>query len=249
MSDHSFRNVREPLLREGISPRHVNRYVTELREHLADLIARERAAGMGEAEAEAKARILLGSDAELVKAMIARRPPRSLASQAPWAVFGLFPFAALIAFVLLLHVLAMGLLSPYRALPGTDIPGGIHAAGVALSFFGSYVVAAALAAICIVIALRQRLASRWIWVGLAIIAIVSGPLGVHIQFLGPEAGMSGGIRGSLVPAVFVDGRLDATATLVKIALRTAVLFALSAIVFRALRQRIIDARQPASPVR
>lgn len=245
MSDHSFRNVREPLLREGISPRHVNRYVTELREHLADLIARERATGMGEAEAAARARTLLGSDAQLVKAMMARCPPRSLASRAPWAVFGIFPFAALVVVVILLHVLAMGFLSPYRSASGADIPGGIQTAGVALSFFGSYVVAAALAAICIVIALRQRLASRWIWVGLAIIAIVSGPLGVHIQFLSPEAGMSGGIRGSLIPAVFVDGRLDAAATLMKIALRTAVLFALSAIAFRALRQRIIYARQPA----
>ena len=238
MSDHSFGNVREPLLRAGISPRHVNRYVTELREHLSDLIARERATGTGEREAEARARTLLGSDEQLVQAMIDRRPPRSLASQAPWAVFGLFPLAALTILVLLLNILAMGFLSPYRSLSEVGIPAGVHTAGVALSFFGSYVVAAALAAICIVIALRQRLASRWIWIGLAILAIASGPLGVHIQFLAPEAGMPGGIRGSLIPAVYADGKLDATATLLTMALRAAVLFALSATAFRILRQRI-----------
>ncbi len=236
MSDHSFRNVREPLLRKGISPRHVNRYITELGEHLSDLIARERAAGKREDEAAARARALLGSDEQLVQAMIDRSPPRSLAARAPWAVFGLFPIAALIVLVVLLNTLAMGFLSPYRVLSG-DIPGGIHAAGVALSVFGSYVVSAALAAICIIIALRQRMASRWIWAGLALIATASGPLGVHIQFLAPEAGMPGGIRGSLLPTVLVDGKVDAAATFFMMALRAVVLFALSAITFRILRQR------------
>jgi hypothetical protein len=35
-----FESVRELLLRAGIAPRHARRYVTELREHLADLATR-----------------------------------------------------------------------------------------------------------------------------------------------------------------------------------------------------------------
>ena len=51
-----FEHVREQLLRAGISPRHVRRYVIELREHLADLSARERDAGHDTPTATERAR-------------------------------------------------------------------------------------------------------------------------------------------------------------------------------------------------
>ena len=61
-----FENVREQLLKAGIAAGHVNRYVVELREHLADLTSRERANGAG--DAAARARTIMGSDAQLVQA-------------------------------------------------------------------------------------------------------------------------------------------------------------------------------------
>lgn len=244
MSSHSFRNVREPLLRAGISPRHVNRYITELQEHLADLIAQERSSGTGTREAEAKAQTLLGTDAQLVVAMLERSPPRALSAKAPWAVFGLFPVITLIVAVALLHSLAMEFLTPYRALAGTAIPEGVRAAGMALSFVGSYLLAPALAAICIAIALRQRLHSRWIWIGLGVVALVSGPFGVHIQFLGPETGVATGIRGSVIPAVYMNGRIDGAATLGMIALRAVAFFALFATALHLLRKRMLSGLTP-----
>ena len=80
----SFENVREQLLLAGIAPRHARRYVTELREHLADLVAQERATGLEVAPAEERARSLLGSDAQLAEAMIrtSRRSTRSETSPA-----------------------------------------------------------------------------------------------------------------------------------------------------------------------
>ena len=36
-----LRELRERLLRAGVAPRHVRRYLTELREHWADLTAEE----------------------------------------------------------------------------------------------------------------------------------------------------------------------------------------------------------------
>src|SRR5689334_9220019 len=84
----SLEHVRSQLLRAGFPPRHVNRYVRELQEHLADLVTREQSIGLTMQEAQAKACTLLGTDAQLVQAMIDRRPPRSLAAKAPWAVFG-----------------------------------------------------------------------------------------------------------------------------------------------------------------
>ena len=118
MIQRSFENVHERLLRAGVSPRRVSRYVAELREHLTDLVARERAAGLDEQEAEAKARIILGTDAQLVQAMLDRGVPRSLAAKAPWAVFGVFPVVALVVVVMLLLNWSRGFFLPYRALSG-----------------------------------------------------------------------------------------------------------------------------------
>ena len=52
--------LRERLLRAGVAPRHVRRYVTELEEHLSDLRAEEEHAGRSKAEAEQAARELWG---------------------------------------------------------------------------------------------------------------------------------------------------------------------------------------------
>ncbi len=53
--------LRERLLRAGISPGHASRYVTELREHLADLVAQERTSGLDARQAEANARALVAA--------------------------------------------------------------------------------------------------------------------------------------------------------------------------------------------
>ena len=47
-----FNELRECLLRAGVAPRHVRRYLSELGDHLADLKAEERKAGRSRAEAE-----------------------------------------------------------------------------------------------------------------------------------------------------------------------------------------------------
>jgi hypothetical protein len=237
MQRHPLENVREQLLRAGISPRHVRRFVLELHEHLADLVARERANGLTEDEAELKARTLLGTDNQLVRSMIERGAPRSIMSRAPWAVLGIVPVLTLIVVVMLLNSWAMTALFPYRALSGAAIPENIRAIGVALTILGSYVIGPALAAACIALSLRQRLASRWVWVSLALIALISGPLGVHIQFLSSEAGAVG-VRGSALPTVYEAGRINVAATFAVIAARAVVLFAASALAYRLLKQRI-----------
>lgn len=237
MLQHSFENVRERLLRAGIPPRHVRRYVVELREHMTDLVARERATGLDAHEAEARARTILGTDTQLVQAMIERGAPRSLAAKAPWAVFGILPVTLLVVVIILLHSWSMAFFFPYRALSGAAVPENVRAIGMALTVLGSYVIGPALAAACIAIALRQRLSSRWVWAGLALIALASGPLGVHIQFLLPEGGMPGGIRGSAAPAVYAQGQVDVAATFAMMVARAVVLFALSALAYRMLKRR------------
>jgi hypothetical protein len=50
-----FNELRERLLRAGVAPRHVRRYLKELADHLADLTAEEERAGRSGADAESAA--------------------------------------------------------------------------------------------------------------------------------------------------------------------------------------------------
>jgi hypothetical protein len=90
-----FHELRERLLRAGVAPRHVRRYLTELGEHLADLQTEEEGAGCSAVDAEAAALTRLGATDDLAKAMIAQRQFRSWSVRAPWAIFGLAPLVLL----------------------------------------------------------------------------------------------------------------------------------------------------------
>src|SRR6266571_1398831 len=68
-----FHELRERLLRAGVTPRHVRRYLTELADHLADLRAEEERAGRSRADAESAALVRLGGVDNLAKAMIEQR--------------------------------------------------------------------------------------------------------------------------------------------------------------------------------
>src|SRR5487761_956450 len=83
--------LRERLLRAGVAPRHVRRYLAELADHLADLRAEEERAGRSRADAESAALIRLGGMDDLAKAMIEQRQVQSWCVRAPWAMFGLAP--------------------------------------------------------------------------------------------------------------------------------------------------------------
>ena len=87
--------LRERLLRAGVAPRHVRRYLRELADHFADVCAEEEALGKSKTEAEAAALERLGSSEQLAQAMIAKPELRAWSARAPWAVFGAGPVACL----------------------------------------------------------------------------------------------------------------------------------------------------------
>lgn len=91
-----FRELREKLLRAGVAPRHVRRYLTELHEHWADLTEEELRAGRNRPEAQAIALERLGDMEQLARTMIARPELRSWTARAPWAVLGAGPVLALV---------------------------------------------------------------------------------------------------------------------------------------------------------
>jgi hypothetical protein len=238
----SFDSLRERLLRAGIAPRRVRRYLAELREHLADLTERERASGLEPRQASERAVSLLGGDAELAQAMIDRGCGRSLAARAPWAVFVMSPLFLLVAAIALNSILMFRLLWPMQGLTPEEMPESYRAlidlAGVATN----YLLGAVLSAGCIVVALRQRLNSGWVWLGLGLIAVFTGLFGFHIHEFPAAAGHKAAAAYSVANVVYRDDQVSLAASLTVAALRAVVLFSAAGAVYRMVRLRLIPDR-------
>ena len=178
-----FSELRERLLRAGVAPRHVRRYLGELTDHLADLRAEERQAGRNRAEAEAAAMLRLGGVDELAQAMIGQREFQSWSVRAPWAAFGVAPLLVLaVAWYVALFILWSGW---NVFLPGSDTP-FVRLQGVAILFFGVGRSIFFGAPILIgwgvgLMAARQRLRAVWPVVSLVLIALIGGASRVHVR--------------------------------------------------------------------
>lgn len=180
-----FHELRERLLRAGIAPRHVRRYLAELADHLADLRTEEKLAGRSHADAESAALIRLGGMDELAKAMTDQRQFRSWCVRASWATFGLVPLLLLsVAWFVALFILWSGW---QIFLPGADTPFGAghyrifdlanlyFQIGKSIYFGAPILVGWGIG----VISARQRLKAVWPAVGLVLIALVGGTAQVH----------------------------------------------------------------------
>lgn len=160
---HEFDDLAETLLKGGIAPRHVRRYLTELREHLQDLTQEQRAAGHDAENAAMRARALLGGDAELAAAMLEQKQFRSWTARLPWAVFlPLPPIIALAASMLIFDSLARigahyGFLANGAPLPPLWYQALATGVAAVLNLFTMPLTAALFAAV----AMRQRLKLIW----------------------------------------------------------------------------------------
>jgi hypothetical protein len=155
--------LRERLLRAGVAPRHVRRYLTELREHWMDLTAEEEMAGRNRVEAETLALARLGRMDDLARTMIERPELRSLTARAPWAVLGFGPVLGLVAgWAIALLILWSGWI---WFLGGSQTP-FVPVHGFAIAYFGLgrilYYTAPLLAGWgMIALARRQRVQAVW----------------------------------------------------------------------------------------
>jgi hypothetical protein len=155
--------------------------------------------------------------------------------KAPWAVFGVLPVVAIIATGFVVATTMMNLMWPVRAAMPADMPGYYQALIAIAAIFTGYVIGPLLAALCVATALRQRLDSAWVWMGLALIALFSGFFAFH----GPSFvfGTGGGGPYGAVALISQNGHIDVPATLTLIGLRAGVLFAAAALAWRTLRNR------------
>jgi hypothetical protein len=187
-----FETLRERLLRAGIAPRHVRRYLGELAHHFDDIVRDETAKGRSRVEAETVAQVRLGSEDALAAALLDRPGLRSLTSRAPWLVFGLAPVAVLLLVVIASAFFEVGLLKGYAWIAGAEIsPGSFTGADLPvwlMSFIWTwnqlvmYAAPFALAALVVVIGTRQRIGGVWILIGVAIAAIAGGFHVMEVRF-------------------------------------------------------------------
>jgi hypothetical protein len=186
-----FNELRERLLRAGVAPRHVRRYLTELADHWADLTVEEERAGRSRAEAESAALVRLGGVDDLARAMIEQRHFQSWFVRAPWAFFSLAPLMLLAAMYLTACLI---LWSGWKIfLPGADSP-FVRVDGLAILYFGVgrllYYSAPILVGWGIgLVAARQRLQALWPMAGLALIAWMSAT----VQIQAGQATVPGGL--------------------------------------------------------
>lgn len=187
----SFDELRERLLRAGIAPRHVRRYLAELTDHWADLTAEEQRAGRDRAEAESAAFARLGEVDHLAKAMIDQRQFQSISARAPWLIFGLAPICLLAS----AYFAACAILwSGWKIfLPGADTP-FVRIDGLAILYFGAgrwlYYGAPVLIGWAVaLIAARQRFTAVWPLVCFFLLALIGGITQVHATRAVP-----GGVR-------------------------------------------------------
>ena len=179
-----FDDLRERLLRAGIAPRHVRRYLAELEDHLDDLIRDQRDAGYDTENAAIRARAWLGDDDDLAVAMLARPALYSLPARAPWLVFGLFPLAALTG-LCAVPVLLLAAIAGLHAHPGGMAPSWFQNLALSLVFLGNWALPPLTAALFAALASRQRLPARWPLIA----GIVLAAIGFHMpaSFPGPHS--------------------------------------------------------------
>jgi hypothetical protein len=172
-----FAELRERLLRAGVAPRHVRRYLRELADHLNDLIAEELRAGHSRADAESLALARLGAIDLLAAAMIGKPQFCSWSARMPWAAFGLMPLFLLAAAYFLACVYLWCGWTIF--LPGANTPFGGAVKGPVYGLQNIYFQAGKFYYLCApilvgwattLIAARQRIKAAWPTLGLALIA-------------------------------------------------------------------------------
>src|SRR5579863_5606838 len=179
-----FELLDERLLRAGVAPRHVKRYLTELSEHLDDLAAEEEILGCSPLEARSLAVSRLGDVDTLARAMISRPELRSWAFRAPWAVFVLVPIVAYQAIIVLAVVATLLIGGPrILSLPTFEQLQHAWAAEEILTF---WIAPIAIGCVLTFVAGRQKLRFWWPVLG-PVLAWIPTPL-IRINVASVAAG-------------------------------------------------------------
>lgn len=171
-------DLREKLLRAGIAPRHVRRYLGELRQHFHDLLLMESANGLSDEAAFQAARARLGSDSDLAAAMLAQPELRSISARFPWAVFFVGPVVLLVLLLVAATIVQIGVVKiTYGHAMGQPWSGGIKSFVTAWDWSMMYLLPVIVAGLVFGLGARQYISMRWL-IPSALLTAILGTL-VH----------------------------------------------------------------------
>lgn len=184
-----FDTLSEQLLRAGIAPRYVHRYMTELKEHLEDLTTAFVNEGLPEPEAAAEAYARLGNQEELIQSMISRGELRSWSARAPWITVVLAPLSLAVGVAACVLVFIAARI--YGITPGPHpIPAWFANLADAVKIVANLILPIACGWGTALIAMRQRLQSIWPIVALALVALLGSIMQLDVVL--PSASSSAG---------------------------------------------------------
>lgn len=171
--------LREDLLRAGLAPRHVERYLAELSDHRADIAEHLHEAGLAPQAARAEAERRLGAHDTLLLPMLADRRFRSPAARWPALFYLLLPLGTQAAIVLA-GIFALLLAAATDLRPVIADLGDI----LALVLLAAPIVLAWLA---LMAARRRRAGLHWPLLGIAAGIVLATSLRLHVLAPMPDA--------------------------------------------------------------
>jgi len=196
----------ERLLRAGVAPRHVRRFVRELYEHHEDARSAELARGATYAEAERTAAARMGAEEDLAQSLLARPELRARGARFPALVFGAGPLllwlAAVIATAMALRLAADALGSESREQPAWVLPSA-HA----LAWFYVRLLPLCLGLAALAASARQRLRTHWAIAGAAGLCLLTGTLNIQVIAAAGETSGQLGVSSTLLPFIFTHTAL------------------------------------------
>ncbi|HEU4580710.1 MAG TPA: hypothetical protein VFS67_20775 [Polyangiaceae bacterium] len=195
MQQHQFEGLAERLLRGGIAPRHVRRYLRELSEHHEDLVRAELARGVELAAARAAASARLGTEESLAQSMLERPELRSKAARFPALVFGLGPVLSWLAAAFLIAIFVSLLPESSRhAQPSAALLAAVQV--IWLLFARALPVL--LGSGVLVAAARRRMSLRWAVAGSVVVDVLAGTLVMYVE--AKQIGISSSLLPWLAPS-------------------------------------------------
>ena len=228
----------QQLLRAGITPRYVGRYVRELREHFADCVADELARGASQDEAEARAEARLGAVDCLAQGVLAQPELRSASVRHPALFFGAGPTLVWLgSFGVTLCTIRL-LFAGAGAQLGQE-PAWILAAHV-LCVLYVRVLPVILAVAMLTTSSRQLVAPHWPAVGAVLVNLLGGMLRVDRVYADPLGSEHLGLSSPLAP--FVVPLLEQSAPRDPAALAASLCTALAMLAFTSLEYVLLPRR-------
>ncbi|MEL4073319.1 hypothetical protein WKW50_24635 [Ochrobactrum sp. GPK 3] len=198
-----FDCLHEQLLRAGVTPRYVKRFVLELTQHFEDSRDELEQAGYDRWQAQIMAMNRLGRMEDLAQSMISQQRLRSWTSRAPFATLVLGSLFALIsgtAAAILLVIFSIQSISP-EWIP--EITSSIN-------IFCNVLLPLSCAGAVAVIAIRQRLDRFWPIVGLVVLALANNLIQVAVAMTDGHGTLSVGAGASASTLVSLTQTLALT---------------------------------------